>query len=251
MSQQRWRESAQPLREGFPGGSIWVGLCGSVIKNLTANAGDVGSIPGSGRSPGEGNGNPLQCSCLENPMDRGAWCDTVRGVTKSRKRPSRCACERWASIEGGQAGLWAEDCEKIRHVQKMKRTGERLWRNSRLAIQKQLACMHACAVASVVSDSATPRTVAHQTPLFMGFSREEYSSVLPFPSPGKSAQPRDRTQVPCTAGSFFTNWATREEKVKLNKIHISFTWDAYTQLLWQKLSTPWENKLHFSLKSNT
>ena len=45
---------------------------GSVVKNPPANAGDTGSIPGSGRSPGEGNGNPLQYSCLENPMDRGA-----------------------------------------------------------------------------------------------------------------------------------------------------------------------------------
>ena len=44
-----------------------------MVKNLPANAGDTGSIPGWGRSPGEGNGNPLQCSCLENPMDRGAW----------------------------------------------------------------------------------------------------------------------------------------------------------------------------------
>ena len=56
---------------------------GSVVNNLSANAGDAGSIPGSGRSPGEGNGNPLQCSCLENPTDRGAWLATVRGVTKS------------------------------------------------------------------------------------------------------------------------------------------------------------------------
>ena len=46
-------------------------LGGSVVKNLPANAGDAGSIPGSGRSPGEGNGSPLQYSCLENPMDRG------------------------------------------------------------------------------------------------------------------------------------------------------------------------------------
>ena len=50
---------------GFPGGSV--------VKNSPANAGDVGSIPGLGRSPGEGNGNPLQCSCLENSMDRGVW----------------------------------------------------------------------------------------------------------------------------------------------------------------------------------
>ena len=42
-------------------------------KNLLANAGDSGSVPGLGRSPGEGNGNPLQCSCLGSPMDRGAW----------------------------------------------------------------------------------------------------------------------------------------------------------------------------------
>ena len=48
----------------FPGGSV--------VKNLSVNAGDVGLIPGSGRSPGDGNGNPLQYSCLGNPMDRGA-----------------------------------------------------------------------------------------------------------------------------------------------------------------------------------
>ena len=54
-----------------------------VVKNLPANAGDTSSIPGSGRSTGEGNGNPLQCSCLENPMDRGAWWATIHGVTKS------------------------------------------------------------------------------------------------------------------------------------------------------------------------
>ena len=59
-----------------------------MVKNLPTNAhagdvGDTGSIPGSGRSPGEGHGNPLQYSFLENPMDRGAWQATVHGVTKS------------------------------------------------------------------------------------------------------------------------------------------------------------------------
>ena len=57
------------------------------VKNLPANAGDTGdtdSIPGSGRSPGVGNGNPLQYSCLENPMDRGVWHATVHGITKSQ-----------------------------------------------------------------------------------------------------------------------------------------------------------------------
>ena len=55
---------------------------GSVVKNSPANAGDVDSIPGPGRSPGEGYGNPLQYACLENPMDRGTWQAAVYGVTK-------------------------------------------------------------------------------------------------------------------------------------------------------------------------
>ena len=65
---------------GFPGGSE--------VKASACNAGDLGSIPGSGRSPGEGNGSPLQYSCLENPMDRGAWGATVHRVAKSRTRLS-------------------------------------------------------------------------------------------------------------------------------------------------------------------
>ena len=53
-----------------------------MVKNLPANAGDTGSIPGSGKSPGEGNGNPLQYSCLRNSMGRGDWWATIHGVTK-------------------------------------------------------------------------------------------------------------------------------------------------------------------------
>ena len=59
---------------GFPGASL--------VKNPPANAGDSGSVPGSGKFPGEGNGNLLQCSCLGNPMDREAWRATVHGVAK-------------------------------------------------------------------------------------------------------------------------------------------------------------------------
>ena len=55
-----------------------------MVRNLPANAGDPGLIPGLGRSPGEGNGYPLQYSCLENSMDAGAWWATVRGGAKSR-----------------------------------------------------------------------------------------------------------------------------------------------------------------------
>ena len=64
----------------FPGGSDG--------KASVYNAGDPGSSPGLGRSPGEGNGNPLQYYCLENPMDRGAWQAAVYGVAKSRTRLS-------------------------------------------------------------------------------------------------------------------------------------------------------------------
>ena len=60
----------------FPGGSDG--------KDSACNAGELSSIPRSGRSPGEGNGNPLHYSCLKNPMDRGAWWATVHGVAKSR-----------------------------------------------------------------------------------------------------------------------------------------------------------------------
>ena len=68
------------IEVGFPGGSE--------VKASACNAGDQGSIPRMGRSSGEGNDNPLQYSCLENPMDGGAWLAIVHGVTKSQTRLS-------------------------------------------------------------------------------------------------------------------------------------------------------------------
>ena len=73
------------LKEGFPGGSE--------VKNPPANAGDAGSIPGSGRCPGEGNGHPFQYPFLGHPLDRGAWWTTVLGVAKSQTQLSI-----WAKI---------------------------------------------------------------------------------------------------------------------------------------------------------
>ena len=81
-------------RKGSPGGLVaqvnawtlahYCQVCpgGSEVKNLPANAGELGSIPESGRSPGEGNGNPLHYPCLGNPKDRGAWWDTVHGAER-------------------------------------------------------------------------------------------------------------------------------------------------------------------------
>ena len=68
-------KEVQPFFSGFPGGQV--------VKNLLANGGDLDLIPGSGRSPGEGNGNPLHCSCLVNSMSRGAWRAAIHGVAES------------------------------------------------------------------------------------------------------------------------------------------------------------------------
>ena len=80
--------TADRLRRNTASGKRWSFPGGSEVKASACNVGDLGSIPGSGRSPGEGNGNLLQSSCLENPMDRGAWWATVHGVAKSQTRLS-------------------------------------------------------------------------------------------------------------------------------------------------------------------
>ena len=83
-----WRDLAAAAASnyiGFPGGTA--------VKNPPANAGDVSSISGSGRSPGEGNSNPLQYSCWENPTDKGTWWVTVLRVTKSWTWLSNWACK--------------------------------------------------------------------------------------------------------------------------------------------------------------
>ena len=87
-----------------------------MVKNPPANAGnsrdvgDVGSIPGLGRSPEGGNGNPLQYSCLENPMDRGAWRTTVHGVAKSQTQLNDWALEYllWLYLMAAPTSMWEE-----------------------------------------------------------------------------------------------------------------------------------------------
>ena len=79
---------------GFPGGSE--------VKAPASNAGDPGPIPGLGRSPGEGNGNPLQYSCLENPMDGEAWQATVHGVAKSQTSLSVITLQFWKGVPADQ-----------------------------------------------------------------------------------------------------------------------------------------------------
>ena len=113
--------------------------------------GDPGSIPGSGRSPGEGNGNPLQYSCLENPMDGGAWQATVHGVAKSR--------------------TWLSDFTF---------TFKRLFSSSSLSTIRVVKVK--VKSLSHVRLFTTPWTAACQAPPSMGFSRQEYWSGLPLPT---------------------------------------------------------------------
>ena len=93
------------MDESFPGGSE--------VKASVCNAGDLGSIPGSERSPGEGNGNPLQYSCLENPMDTGAWWAIVHGVAKSRTRLSDLITDETQT----ESVRWKPEVEKLSRIQ--------------------------------------------------------------------------------------------------------------------------------------
>jgi len=97
MDREAWRAAVHGAAKSQTWLSNWTtnnrvepkGLpCSSNGKESACNTGDPGSIPGSGRSSGEGNGSPLQYSCLENPMDRGAWQATVCGIAKSETRLS-------------------------------------------------------------------------------------------------------------------------------------------------------------------
>ena len=80
--------SPQGHKESDTTKQLWGFPCSSVGKESACSAGDLGLFPGLGRSPGEGNGNPLQNSCLENPMGRGAWQVTAHRVTKSQTQLS-------------------------------------------------------------------------------------------------------------------------------------------------------------------
>ena len=136
------------LLMGFPGGSA--------VKNLPANTGDWGSIPGSGRYPGEGNGNSLQYSCLGNPLDRGAWWATVR---VSKLGPSVVCVQPgyplwsllWCQVPGLGAG-WTPHLPS--------------WNRHTL-----LKVSSRCLVAKSSPALCDPWTVARQAPLSRGFPR--------------------------------------------------------------------------------
>ena len=172
-----------------------------VIKNLTANSGDVrdvGLFPRSGRSPAGGQGNPLQYSCLENPMDRGAWWVTVHRVTKRLKQLSMHAAAAAAEslkscptlcdpVDGSLPGSPVPGILQARTLE---------W----VAISFSNAWKWKVKVKSLsrVPLSVTPWTAAYQAPPSTRFSRQEYWSGVLLPSPWlmlRSLQIRDNSQL--------------------------------------------------------
>ena len=132
--------------------------CGSVVKNLPANAGDAGSIRGLRTFPRGGNGNPLQYSCLENPIDRGAWQITVHWVTESDTTEHNGICKWKMRLRREKA---SQPLAFVRFWCPMLLPSWSLW---------LWLCMRA-QLLSHIHLFVTPWTVACQSPLSMGFPR--------------------------------------------------------------------------------
>ena len=136
---------------GFPGGSE--------VKASACNAGDLGSIPGLGRSPGGRHGNPLQYSCLENPLDGGAWWATVHGVAKNRTRLSDFVSSTYFCVDTSEYVVL-------------------------------------CLVTQLCLNFVTPWTVAHQAPLSMGILQARILEWVAMPTSRGSSQPTVQTWSP-------------------------------------------------------
>ena len=178
--------------------------------------GDAGLSPGSGRSPREGNGNPLQYFCLGNTMDRGAWRAAIHGVTKSRTQLSDWACtcrntytyviRYMYSYTIIPPYPWTLNLQIQRASYYTIYTTHKgqlsitvcVWKMQEFGL---ILCYFSC-----VWLSATLWTVAYQVPLFLGSSRQKYWCGLPFPTPGdlpNSGIKPQSVMAPALAGMFF------------------------------------------------
>ena len=163
-----------------------------VVKSLPDNAGkrDVGSIPVSGRSPGGGNDDPLQHSCLKNPMNRGDWRAMVHRVAKSGTQLKRL------SAHTREVRLWQKLSEFCFTDQK-RRVED---------FPHVYACMCVCLIVSCL---ATRWTVAHQAPLAVGFSRQDYWGCFArcprCPNPRAGKEKASKTMQLAKKGKFITD----------------------------------------------
>ena len=147
---------------------------------------------------GEGNGNPLQCSCLENPRDRGAWWAAVYGVMQSRTWLKRLG----SSWQTGNANRHRQKRSDKSLLSVAKRTGK--------GEAQQMIMSLWVFLVSHVRLFATPWTAARQAPLSIEILQARILEQVAIPSSRGSSQIRNWTQVTHTAGGFFTFWATRE-----------------------------------------
>ena len=168
---------------GFP--------CGSAGKESNSNAGDLGSILGLGKSPGEGKGYPLQYSGLENPMD----C-IVPGVVKS--------WTQWSDFPFPQLICWKSNLQR----DSIKRWGLGRWLGHE-GIAKETSESEVKSL-SHVRLFVTSWTVAYQAPLSMGFFQARVLEWVAMSFSRRSSRPRDRTQVSHIVGRHFTVWASRK-----------------------------------------
>ena len=178
-------------------------------KESACTVGDPGSIPMLGRSSGKGNGNPLQYSCLENPMDRGARWAMVHGVTKS--------------------GTWLKQLRM--HASDL--TGSSMVKSSPgkqelLLLLSRFSRVWLC---------ATPQMAAHQAPPSLGFSRQEHRSGLPFPSlmhegsiPWVGKIPSNRKQQPTPAFLHGRSTDRRATVCGATKNQTQLSWLTHTRL---------------------
>ena len=177
----------------------WASQMALVVKSLAASAGDkrdMGSIPGSGRSSGEGNGNPLQYSCLENPRDRKAWWASVHGIANSWTRVKCSIHIQFTCCDLAAAMKWNSEskfCSLTLYPNVALYFILSFYSYSVSGYHKNTLSKWAYFKIMKWSRSVrlfvTPWTVAYQAPQSMEFSRQEYWSGLPFPSPGDLPNP--------------------------------------------------------------
>ena len=150
-------------------------------KQFASNAGDTVSVPRSGRSPGEGNGHPLQYSCLRNPMDRGVWQDTIHGVAESNTTKQQQKYQLYFN----------------------KTTGKKCLYYIYTLLLPNLSYSNKVISVSFYWDS-------YHFLWFHGILQTRILERVAFPFSRRSSQPKDQTQVSHIVGRFFTSWATME-----------------------------------------
>ena len=171
--------------------------CSSVGKESARNAGDPGSIPGLGRSPGEGNGYPLQYSCLENPTDRGAWRAAAHGVAESRTRLTKQEHNRRDA--NGPSDAMAGPCASCHPAPVSLQLAK--YRCFLLYFLPLVSLTALVLSLSVMSNSLQPHG-QWSPPGFSvhGILQAKILEWVAVPFSRGSFQPRDGTQVSCIAG---------------------------------------------------